>query len=335
MTATNGPIAARPWPRLAWAAAITACLLAVAWALQWVPLPGLNINAVAGQPLLHATTSVAALGINPLLTGFILVELFSFSPPGRRWRHGGPAGRARLNRAALAVSLVTAAVQATGMSIYLETMTDPFGLPLVFHPGFAFRILMVVTLAAATAALYALGAAIGEWGLGNGFCWLLALGIVQTMVGAWRFDPRFQRVAEPTEILFGALWLVPVIALVAWAELRRPAVAVAKAAGGTLAVQLPPLLQGVAPVAMAESVVVFLFAFPALSAATWFSQLELLFSLGGRLLLIPAFSLIAFALFASRKRLAANLRPAAAVAPAVEETLDRHLLGTTATLTAA
>jgi hypothetical protein len=40
VTATNGPIAARPWPRLVWAAAVTACLLAVAWALQWVPLPG-------------------------------------------------------------------------------------------------------------------------------------------------------------------------------------------------------------------------------------------------------------------------------------------------------
>jgi hypothetical protein len=340
MTSTKGPVSG-PWPRLVWSAAVTAALLAAAWALQWVPLPGVDTEALASARAAFGgfgaqiRMSLGVLGINPLLAGFILVELFSFSPPGRRWRHGGTAGRARLHRAALAVSLVTAAVQGAGISIALEKMSDPSGMSVVPNPGPFFRILIVVTLTAATAALFALGSAIGEWGIGNGFCWLLTLATVQSVLQQLRLDPRRFGGAEPTEIWFGALWLVPVIALVAWLALRSPAVPVATAAGQALELQLPPLPQGVVPVILAQYAVALSFTIPALARLTWLSRLAPLRSVAGAVLLIPAFSLLALVLFSSRKRLAADLQPAAVPSPEVGETIERHWLRTTAALTAA
>lgn len=220
------------------------------------------------------------------------------------------------------------------MAMFLERLSDPFGMAVVSHPGLAFRMLMVVTLTAATAAFFALASAIGEWGIGNGFCWLLALAAVQASVRQWRLDPRFVGGIQPAEILFGALWIVPVVALVAWLELRGSAIPVSTPAGKTLELPLPPLPQGVVPLNIAESIVAMSFTLPALSRLPWLSQPSLLHSLAGRLLLIPAFSLLAFALFGTRNRLAANLLPAAVPAHEVRKTVDSHWALTTAALTA-
>ncbi|MBV8199563.1 MAG: hypothetical protein JOZ15_02960 [Acidobacteria bacterium] len=336
MTTMEGAVAIRPWPRLLWAAMVTAALLAAAWALRWVPLPGVDSAVLAGAAGAQVRMTLGSLWTNSLVSGFLLVELFSLSPPGRRWRHGGPAGRTRLDRAALGVSLAIAAAQGAGLAIYAEKISDPFGLVAVPHPGYVFRILTVLTLTAATAALFALGSAIGEWGIGNGFCWLLVLAVVEGAVRQWRQGPRHLGSAEPTEVLFGALWLVPVIALVAWLELRGPAVPVVTAAGETLAVQLPPLPQGVVPVNLAQLCVALSYMLPALARLTWLSRLAPLRSVAATVLLLPAFSLLAYVLFGNRSRLAANLRPAAdAPAPEVRATLDRQWLRTTAALTAA
>ncbi len=331
LTATRRPLVG-PWPGLARAAAVTVALLAAAWALQWVPLPGVDASVIGRVVSNRALTSIGALGITPLVTGFVLAELFSFSPPGRRWRHGGLAGRARLDRLALGIAVASAAVQASGIARTLETMTDPFELPAVAHPGAAFRLLIGVVLVAVTAALYALGSAIGRWGIGNGFCWLLALPISEALARQWRHDPRLAG-AEPTEILFGALWIVPIAAVVIWLLLRGPAAAVATAAGDSLAPRLPALPQGALPVYGGEVAVALVFALPALAQSAWLSRSPLVVAVAGRALLIPALSLLAYVLFASRRRVAANLAPDATVPPATRRTIDRHWVITTAILT--
>src|SRR5215213_4997494 len=94
---------------------LTAALLGLYALGYFVPLPGL----VPDLPpeLRHGSTSVLALGVTPLLIGFALVEIFSLSTsPGRRIRARGGAGRATLNRAALATSLFVSALQGVGIS---------------------------------------------------------------------------------------------------------------------------------------------------------------------------------------------------------------------------
>src|SRR5262245_46989704 len=87
-------------------------------ALEHVPLPGVDVTAfrleLAGGWLAPSPNlSVLALGIAPLLSAFLVVELAALLVP--RWsrlRHGGFEGRAKLARATLLVALVLACAQA-------------------------------------------------------------------------------------------------------------------------------------------------------------------------------------------------------------------------------
>src|SRR5436305_1553040 len=136
---------------------LTLFLLALYVFGQRLPLPGIDVEAMLSLQTGRNLWSVLSLGLTPLITGFILVELFSLLiPPGRRLRRLGVAGRARLNRAALITSLLVAGVQAAGISIWMERMSSPYGAPIVGAPGLGFLLLTIVTLTAATAALFAL-----------------------------------------------------------------------------------------------------------------------------------------------------------------------------------
>lgn len=154
---------------------------------QRVPLPLIDGEAFA-EFLRHSgavdKVSVLALGINPLITGFLLVELFSLiTSPGRRLRKGGIAGRAKLNRAALITSLLLSAVQASGISMFLESLTTPGGAPLVMYPGWGFKLLTMATLTAVTAAVFVLGNVLSSYGIGNGFALLMLAEIVWSFWG--------------------------------------------------------------------------------------------------------------------------------------------------------
>jgi len=94
---------------------VTALLVAPYLAGHRVLLPGVHPDLPADGPLASRLT-LLALGMTPLVTGFLLVELFALATtPGRRLRTAGSAGRGRLNRAALVTSLVLSAVQALGI----------------------------------------------------------------------------------------------------------------------------------------------------------------------------------------------------------------------------
>jgi hypothetical protein len=207
-------------------------------------------------------------------------------------------------------------------------------MPLVDHPGSAFRVLTVVTLMTGTAAVFGLATAIGEWGIGNGFSWLWALAIVEATIQAWRPDPASVARGEPIDLVFGALWVVPVLALVVWIALLRFEVGVSTAAGEALKMRLPPLPQGILPIVWTEASLGLAVSLGAWWHLGWLSERTPVQSVVGRLLLLPAFSLLAFALVGSCRRLAANLRPVAAVAPRSEKTLDAQLAATTVALTA-
>jgi preprotein translocase subunit SecY len=155
-------------------AAVTLLLLAAYVFGRRLALPDVDRDGLLEMRMGLDLSGILMLGLNPLISGFLLVELFSLmTSPGRRLRRLGTAGRATLNRAALITSLLLAAVQAAGNTLTLERMSSPSGLPIVANPGLGFKLVTVTTLTAATAALFALGQAISAYGIGNGFALLI------------------------------------------------------------------------------------------------------------------------------------------------------------------
>src|SRR5258708_57761 len=320
------------WPVLLRAGATTAFLLAVLAACRWVPLRGVRIEDVSS--FIPIRTSLAILGISPLLNGFILVELLSFTPPGRRVRRGGFAGRARLDRAALLTSLAVAALQATGMAISLESMVSRTGEPFVAHPGAFLVVLTVATLTAATAALFILATTISRRGIGNGFCWLLAWPVVEAMTSGWHRQVQEAR-GEPTDILFGLLCVVPLVALAVWLQRQRYRIAAPAPDGEPLRLRLPALPQGALPAGLAVSLLGGLAVFRGtFSWASWLPAPTLTVIVAGCLLLIPALSYLTFHLFGSARRVAANLGSLSPAERDLHGALGRQLILTTASLAA-
>jgi preprotein translocase subunit SecY len=133
-----------------------------------VPLPGISATVVALQlDDFAGRLPIFALGVMPLLTVFIIVELFVLaSPPIRAWLAESPMKRQRLNGWARIAALVLAAVQALGTAAALEQSG------LVAEPGWQFQLRCAVTLIASTALIGWLADQISLRGVGSGL-WLL------------------------------------------------------------------------------------------------------------------------------------------------------------------
>jgi hypothetical protein len=271
---------------------LTLFLLALYVFGRWLPLPGVDVQALLSLQIGRNLWSVLSLGITPLVTGFILVELFSLlTPPGRRLRELGAAGRARLNRAALITSLLLAGTQAAGIAIWMQRMSSASGAPLVGSPGFVFILLTILTLAAATAALFVLCQLISAYGIGNGFALLILLQIVMAILSA---GEKVLATFDPSSFESIASLLIVVLAVVVVRFIRTAEDA-----------WLPAFPQGIVPVSLALYFSTVLWPTVAVLAIfpveTPFVQPLL------ALVLIPLLSWGTFHLFSSRPRLRANL----------------------------
>ena len=109
-----------------------------------------------------------------------------------------------------------AAVQALGIAVWLERNTDiPGGLPLVYDPGWGFRLGCMLTLTTGTMFIMWLGEQITERGIGNGMSLIIFAGIVVNLPRAAiaTFDQLRDRADEPAGD--------GVLLLVAWWRDRR------------------------------------------------------------------------------------------------------------------
>jgi SecY len=300
---------------------LTVFLLALYVLGQRVPLPLIDGKAFAefsGYSGALDKVSVLALGINPLITGFLLVELFSLiTSPGRRLRKDRTAGRAKLNRAALITSLLLSAVQAMGISMFLGSVTTPGGAPLVLDPGWGFKLLTIATLTGVTAGLFVLGNLLSDYGIGNGFALLILTDIVWSF---WEVGMALGSQGLGGSLYAGAgLLLAGILAglLVRWFRSADAA-------------QIPAFPQGILPVQFARAVL-------ALPLVLGFSE-----GLTGRnsgvvqpvvtLIAVSLFSWLVFHLFSSRSRLEANVPEPDEVLDGLADTLERRLLPSTALL---
>jgi len=129
--------------------------------------------------------SVFALGIMPYISASIILQLLTVAVPHlERLKKEGEHGRKKITQYTRYGTVVLSIIQGFGISVGLENMTSPGGAPIVIHPGWAFRIITIITLTAGTAFIMWLGERITERGIGNGISLIIFAGIVASIPSA-------------------------------------------------------------------------------------------------------------------------------------------------------
>jgi hypothetical protein len=160
---------------------VTLGVLVVYLGARHIPLPTVkpNLSLAAGT---EASVGIMALGLSPLIIGYVLVELAALLVPAwRALRVGGPAGRAKLHRASLAVGMFVAFFQALVLAAWMDVMG------VSQNPGLGFRLITVVTLLGATAVVVVMMRMVDREGLGSGFAVLLLAGLIPNVVGLFKY----------------------------------------------------------------------------------------------------------------------------------------------------
>jgi len=160
-----------------------------------VPVPGIDSVALASFFKAAAGTifgifnmfsggafeklSVFALGIMPYISASIILQLLTVVIPHlEQLKKEGEQGRKKITQYTRYGTVVLSVIQGFGISVGLESMSAPDGSPIVLLPGWAFRLMTVITLTAGTAFIMWLGEQITERGIGNGISLIIFAGIV-------------------------------------------------------------------------------------------------------------------------------------------------------------
>jgi preprotein translocase subunit SecY len=171
-------------------------MLAVYRVGSHITTPGLNTDALAelarqvegtmfglydmfsGKNLSQMT--IFALGIMPYISASIILQLLTVVWPYlERLSKEGELGRRKITQYTRYGTILLSVVQSLGIAIFLERQTEiAGGLPLVYAPGLAFRLMTVLTLTTGTCFVMWLGEQITERGIGNGMSLIIYAGIV-------------------------------------------------------------------------------------------------------------------------------------------------------------
>ena len=171
-------------------------MLAVYRVGNHIPTPGVNSEALrilaeqaqntlfgmydmfTGGSLSRIT--IFALGVMPYISSSIILQLLTVVWPYlERLSKEGELGRRKITQYTRYLTLLLAAVQSLGIAIYLERQTQiAGGLPLVYEPGWSFRLGAMLTLTTGTMFIMWLGEQITERGIGNGMSLIIFAGIV-------------------------------------------------------------------------------------------------------------------------------------------------------------
>jgi preprotein translocase subunit SecY len=166
-----------------------------------VPTPGVDSEALSAFFARHRDTifgifdmfsggalenfSVFALGIMPYISASIILQLLTVVIPHlEQLKNEGEAGRKKITQYTRYGTIVLSIVQGLGISIGLESMQGPGGIPAVMDPGWGFRLMTMITLTAGTAFIMWLGEQISERGIGNGISLIIFAGIVARLPAA-------------------------------------------------------------------------------------------------------------------------------------------------------
>ena len=165
---------------------------------SYVPVPGVNaevlarlfeeqsgtiigmFNMFSGGALERA--SVLALGIMPYISASIIIQLLAvINPTLAELRKEGESGRRKITQYTRVSTLFLAALQAVGIATGIPNMMPG----LVDNPGFGFYFVTTVSLVTGTMFLMWLGEQITERGIGNGISFIILIGIIARLPGAF------------------------------------------------------------------------------------------------------------------------------------------------------
>src|SRR6266850_1849468 len=161
-----------------------------------IPTPGVNTAALqlladaqkntmfglydmfSGGNLSRVT--IFALGIMPYISSSIILQLLTVVWPYlERLSKEGELGRRKITQYTRYGTIGLSLVQSLGIAVFLERQTEiAGGLPLVYSPGWGFRLMTMLTLTTGTCFIMWLGEQITERGIGNGMSLIIYDGIV-------------------------------------------------------------------------------------------------------------------------------------------------------------
>ncbi len=161
-----------------------------------VPVPGINGQALleffrqsqgggllglydlfAGGAFSRAT--VFALGIMPYISASIILQLLgAVMPYFQKLQKEGEEGRKKITQLTRYGTVLISALQAYGVSVFLESIKTSSGLLAVPEPGWGFRLLTILSLTAGTVLIMWLGEQITERGIGEGISLIIFIGII-------------------------------------------------------------------------------------------------------------------------------------------------------------
>ncbi len=192
-----------------------------------IPTPGINGKALAeffegARDVLGLVDlmsggaleqfSIFALGIMPYISASIILQLLTVVIPHlERLSKEGEVGRRKITQYTRYGTVVLSIIQSLFISIGLEHVTARSGAPVVFDPGWAFRLMTVITLSSGTAFIMWLGEQISERGIGNGISLIIFAGIVARLPSAVRTTAQFVREGELGILVFLGLLALMVL----------------------------------------------------------------------------------------------------------------------------
>jgi preprotein translocase subunit SecY len=216
---------------------VTLLLLAVYRVGCYIPTPGIDSAALAsffqqtGGTLLGffdmfaggalKRLSVFALGIMPYISASIILQLLTVVIPYlERLQKEGEMGRKKIVQYTRYGTVILSIIQGFGIAMWMEAQHGTDGTPIALNPGWSFRLMTMITLAAGTSFLMWLGEQITERGIGNGISLIIFAGIVARMPAAVGNTFRLMKTGElgPIFMLGILAFMIAVIALIVYME---------------------------------------------------------------------------------------------------------------------
>jgi preprotein translocase subunit SecY len=165
-----------------------------------VPTPGINAQALGqffsgAQDTLFGLydmfvggafkkMTIFGLGIMPYISASIILQLLgSVIPYFQKLQKEGEEGRRKITQYTRYGTVAISALQAYGISVFLESITTDSGMSIVINPGIGFKLLTMLTLCSGTIFIMWLGEQITERGIGNGISLIIFVGIVARLPG--------------------------------------------------------------------------------------------------------------------------------------------------------
>jgi preprotein translocase subunit SecY len=164
--------------------------------------------------------SIFALGIMPYVSASIILQLLTVVVPAlEKLQKEGELGRRKITQYTRYLTVVLSAIQGYGIATYLETLRDSAGMSVVADPGWGFRLMTMISLAAGTAFIMWMGEQITERGIGNGISLIIFAGIVARVPSAtWTTFQSYRspgsQVSELGLIVLAAIMVVVIGAIV-------------------------------------------------------------------------------------------------------------------------